>query len=360
MSSDERLPLSGVVLLEAMDAKAPAALWLAAGLCGRVAADLGATVLRIEPAEGDPLRRMPPFVGRVGAAYAFLTAGKRLIRSAQAEQMFADLSRRATAVILDDARYRQRTSALAQTLPIVIGTGDDAPSSEFTVEALSGLLDLVGDPEREPLRLGGHQTAYAAGLAAFLGLIGALARNDKDKARGPVRISLLETMVWLNWKTLGLVARSGETPTRPGATAEWLVVPCADGFVALVYRTTEWEALLSLANDARLREDRFQSAEGRRLHAGELNTFLSDVFSGMTRAEVREAALKKGLPLGPVWSPQELVGDPHMQARDFFHDALIDGIAAQMPRLPVRWNGRSFEPTAATVMSDAALREFAR
>jgi crotonobetainyl-CoA:carnitine CoA-transferase CaiB-like acyl-CoA transferase len=279
-----------------------------------------------------------------------------LIRSAQAGQMFADLSRSATAVIVDDARFRKNADALTETLPIVIRMGDDAPASEFTIEALSGLLDLVGDPEREPLRLGGHQTAYAAGLAAYLGMIGALARGDGKQARGPVRVSLLETAVWLNWKTLGTASRNGESPTRPGATAEWHVVACADGFAALVYRTPEWEAMLAVANDARLREERFQSAEGRRAHGRELNRILAEAFAGMTRVEIRNISLKKGLPLGPVWSPSELIGDAHMRARDFFSDVAIDGIAAKMPRLPVRWNGLSFVPAPATNATEAELR----
>ncbi|MBI3197597.1 MAG: CoA transferase, partial [Rhodospirillales bacterium] len=49
------------------------------------------------------------------------------------------------------------------------------PVSEFAILALGGLLHMVGEPERKPLRLGGHQASYAAGLTAFTGLAAALA-----------------------------------------------------------------------------------------------------------------------------------------------------------------------------------------
>ena len=53
------------------------------------------------------------------------------------------------------------------------------------------------------------------------------------------------------------------------------------------------------------------------------------------------------LPLGPVWFPAELLDDPHMRARDFFHPTTdSNGKTVFLPRLPVRWNGTHFDPGA--------------
>ena len=64
------------------------------------------------------------------------------------------------------------------------------PVSEFTILALGGLLHMVGEPERKPLRLGGHQASYAAGLTAFTGLTAALAARDAGhKAPAGARVA---------------------------------------------------------------------------------------------------------------------------------------------------------------------------
>src|SRR5262249_21733708 len=73
------------------------------------------------------------------------------------------------------------------------------PVSEFTLLALAGLLHMVGEPERKPLRLGGHQASYAAGLTAFTGLSAALAARDAGQTAPSVRVSLAEVLQWVNW-----------------------------------------------------------------------------------------------------------------------------------------------------------------
>lgn len=322
-------PLADITIIEAVRSDAPPALALAAGLCGRIAADLGA---RVMCAEGGALR------DENDAVRAFLGVGKKRLHGAETATLVRDFASSATAIVVDDASYRAVAGDFGDAIPVVIAMhrqGESRPASEFTVEAQSGLLDLVGDPEREPLRLGGHQTAYAAGLAAYLGLIAALSRRTPAQ-RGPVRVNVLDVAVWLNWKTLGATLRNGTSPTRPGKRAEWAVAACADGHVALVYRAAEWKALLAATDDARLRDERFQSGPGRRANAAELNAILADVFSRMTRSELRDLALNRRLPFGPVWSPAELLDDAHMRAREFFKDG--------MPRLPVLWNGRTFAP----------------
>ena len=52
------------------------------------------------------------------------------------------------------------------------------PVSELAIQALGGLMHMVGEPERKPLKLGGHQASYAAGLTAFTGLTAALAARE--------------------------------------------------------------------------------------------------------------------------------------------------------------------------------------
>jgi crotonobetainyl-CoA:carnitine CoA-transferase CaiB-like acyl-CoA transferase len=336
------LPLADVTVIEAIGPDAPEAIRLAAALAGRIAADLGATVVRIEAAQRDGQGKRPPLPLPLGL-------GKRTLRcgAGQAAELLADTVGPASAILIDRQFHRQVSGRVGSALPVVLSmTADDTDrsESELTVAARSGMLDIVGDPARAPLRLGGHQTAYAGGLAAYLALVSGLTRRSPEQRTEPVHVSLLDVSVWLNWKTLGMVEVAKMSPTRAGMGADWVIVPCKDGYVATVYRFNEWPALKAATKDARLEDERFRTPAGRRANARELNGILADIFANMTRDEIKAMSIAHKLPLGPVWTPAELLDDPHMVARGFFHATETASGTVRLPRLPVRWNGQNFEP----------------
>lgn len=342
-----RGPLSGLAVIEAIGPDAPASLALAAGLAGRVAADLGADVTRLLIDD------------EVRPEDAFLDLRKRAIVTSSAEwgSTLADLLPAAAAVLCDSGVEHAGTN-FGAALPVILGMSRDTPlqGSELTLEARSGLLDMVGDPDRDPLRLGGHQTAYAGGLAAYLALITALVRRQAGEASGPVRVNLLDVAVWLNWKTLGMAARTGAAPHRLGQLAEWIVVPCTDGHAALVYRANDWDRLLEVLDDPRLAHPRFATPAGRTSHRGELNEIFAELFGRLSRANVHQLAIRSKLPLGPVWAPGELLDDPQMLARGFFRPT-EDG-ASLVPSLPAVWNGvRPSAEVPATTIAAAPARK---
>ena len=342
-------PLAGATVIEVVSDECPTALRLAASLAARVAADLGARVIKLEPPGGDPIRRLPPFCGDHSAVFAFLNAGKKSVATgpiAAHNRHLARLLERADAVILDDGLDRALAlpvgappvrSVLSLLAPHV---ADAPPHTEFTLMALGGLLDIVGEPDREPLRLGGHQLAYAAGLAAYGGLVAGLLRKPAPEV---ARISMLDVAVWLNWKSAASFACLGEISTRAGRGTEWPVLLCADGFVALVYQSSDWSALCALVGDPRMQEPRFSTAAGRREHARDLADIIESMFRRHTRDELQRLALERRLPLGPVWDVAELRSDPQFLARDFLATVRLgdDGSVA-MPRLPLLWNGEAF------------------
>jgi crotonobetainyl-CoA:carnitine CoA-transferase CaiB-like acyl-CoA transferase len=235
-------------------------------------------------------------------------------------------------VLVSDAGLPARGIQAARVCAVLSMDGTpagDIAQSEFTIEARAGLLDVVGDPDRSPLRLGGHQTAYAAGLAAFTGMMAALCQPALPEGPRHVRVSLLETAIWLNWKGLAVVQRTGKAPRRAGGLGEWPVLPCADGHVVAVHRVQEWARLQALVDDPVLREERFQTVAGRRAHRADLNAVLARFFAPMTRAEIHAMALLQKFPFGPVWTPEELRADAQMLARGVF--------AGPLPRVPVIW-----------------------
>ena len=321
------LPLSDLVLVESVGEAAPPALAAAIGMCGRVAADLGAAVTRLTYADDTP--------------EPFLHAGKRSLRAhgPEVRSLQAGLVEPAH-VLVSDVQWPAALAPRQVHVTVSMDGLDStvAPQSEFTIEARSGLLEIVGDPARAPLRLGGHQTAYAAGLAAFTAAAAALCQPPLPEGARHARVSLLETAIWLNWKSIAVAALTGNSPKRAGAKAEWPVLPCADGYVAVVHRAQEWSRLRQIVDTPEIRAERFQSVLGRREHRAELNIILARYFGPLTRADIHALSLQHKMPFGAVWTPDELRGDPQMTIRCMFRSVSGEGGERRLPRLPVLWN----------------------
>ncbi|WP_421994250.1 CoA transferase [Roseococcus sp.] len=324
-------PLAGrrVLDLGALCAQRPHGL--AASMAARLCASYGAEVVRPLPEGGEPLAQAAPLLPAGGSALdRFLNLGKQ---SGPATGRF-------DVAIGDDAAL----SAHAAGVPIrarisVFGPGEDPPMSELGLLALSGLLGIVGEAEGPPARLAGHQPAYAAGLAACTGILAALRAGGEEV----VDVSLIDVATWLNWKVAAGVLVLGSSPVRGGARADWYTVPVKDGHVALVYQEKDWPGLRAVVGDARLEEERFSTAAGRRQHRVEFLAILGPWFLARTRAEVTAAAQSRRVPVGPVKWPAELLADAQNRARGFLG---ADG----MPVLPIGWNGRRVTPE----MTDAA------
>ena len=124
------LPLSGFLIVEASSDDGPLALRLATSLAGRVCADLGAEVIKLEPQDGDPVRRIPPLVGGVGATFVFLNAGKKSVTVAPREHdsVLTNLFRRADAAIVDDRLAGQVGAGLPPVATVVSMFGDGIPA----------------------------------------------------------------------------------------------------------------------------------------------------------------------------------------------------------------------------------------
>ncbi len=123
-----------------------------------------------------------------------------------------------------------------------------------------------------------------------------------------------------------------------------------------MYQEGDWAALCQLAGDKRLANPDYARRDGRLPHFGTIARIIEQSFAGMTRREIHASAQALRLPLGPVWSEEELVADPHNIARGFIATAMLpDGQAVSMPRLPVLWNGESFSPGPVPALGRDAL-----
>lgn len=309
-------PFAGkrVLDLSALAAQRPHALAIA--MAARLAGSFGAEVVR-PPADGDLLATMPPLLPDGSSAVArFLLAG----RAAASTGSF-------DAAIGDSDALRDMDAPLAIRIS-VFGAGDDPPMSELGLMALSGIIGAVQPLQPVPARLGGHQAAYAGGLAAFTALAAGLRTGRPDTAD----ISLFDVACWLNWKQAATVLLLGSPAEGTQRRSDWHTMKAADGHVALVYMPKDWPALRDMIDDPRLREPRFALQRDRLVHLDELDALMAPWFAARTRAEITREAQARRIPVGPVLTPSELLQDRQHQARGFLAP---DG----MPRLPLLWDG---------------------
>ena len=365
--SEPSLPLQRFTVVELNAPGVPLCLRLATSLAGKIAADLGAEVLKVEPPGGDPVRQAPPLLhGGASALFQFLNTSKRsLVLDLASDAGRASLSKlldRAHACLFEEPATVATLVRASQATPIEIAAfpiemdAASRPVSELAIQALGGLMHMIGEPARKPLKLAGYQASYAAGLTAFTGLAAALAARDAGQHAPSVRVSLAEVMQWVNWKAASGAAATGTSPGREGRNSEFQIVPCRDGHVAVVYTVTQWPATRDLIGDPRLTDPKFNTRTGRRQNIAELYAIITPWFADKTRAEIQKTAQGKGVPFGPIFTPGELLATDQYVTRAFLAE-MVDPQAGKLliPQLPVQWNGRSFAPRPAPALDDKEL-----
>ncbi len=340
------LPLAGRTIVEHVRPGSSEVTRRAIAIAGRIAADLGASVVRYVDSHA------PPRSGDA-AADLFLNAGKREVAAIDRGSS-ADID-----AVLSDAPVQLPGQMADRAINVVVSSGMPAhlgiPEAEVTdaaILALSGMLDLVGHPDEAPVPLGGHQAAGIAGLAAFSGLMAALAKRENGGGGSTVLVSALEACLWSNWKSFAERLYVGRTPSRQGHLAEWQAVACRDGFAAFVYLEKDWPAVARMIGDSRLTKPPLDSQAGRRADMAKVYEIVRPWYATRTRAEIFAAARKEGLPIAPVLSVRELIDDPQYAAQKFFAAPVgtIEASDARVPTIPTVWNGERFPPLPQHVM----------
>ncbi|HEX4894673.1 MAG TPA: CoA transferase [Hyphomicrobiaceae bacterium] len=326
---NDKLPLAGFNFVEHVEPRSSEVTLRAIALAGRIAADLGATVSRWT-AGADPL-------AACAVDHRFLNGGKLTgeVDTAGTRAVLADASS-ALPLWLDATPVKVLVSP---GVPAEMGIAESSVT-DTTILALSGLLDLMGDPAEAPVPLGGHQASGVAGLAAFSGLMAALAAGRPET----VRVSALEACLWSNWKSYAERLYMGRTPTRQGKLAEWQALPCRDGYATLIFLEKDWPAVCRMIGDPRLSMPPLDTQAGRRADMGAVYAIARPWFASRTKAEIYKAARAEGLPMAPVLTVRDVLDDSQFAAQRFF--APIDpgaGAGAPLaPTIPTVWNGQRF------------------
>src|SRR3978361_777221 len=173
-------------------------------------ADLGAEVVKVEGRAGDDTRTwMPPTRGETSTYYLGINRGKRSIaldlRAPDDATLARELARRADVVIENlrpggMTKYGLDYDAVKADNPGVVyaslagfgsGRGAPVPGYALRVQAISGLMDLTGDPDGEPFRAGISVFDVMAGLHATIGVLAAIHAREETGRGQNVEVSLL-------------------------------------------------------------------------------------------------------------------------------------------------------------------------
>ena len=354
---------------------------IAGPYCTKLLADFGAEVIKIErPAEGDPARRMGPFVGdeqhpEKSLLFLYLNTSKLSVtldlKSDASKDIIVKLAAQSD-ILVENFRPGVLASLgldyeiLSRSNPGLVmasisnfgqtGPYRDYQATEIVEYALGGLGYVFGSDRREPLKHALNQAQFKAGVNAA-GATSIALYHQRLTGRGQwVDVSIQECIAAGLRDTIDLYtytggirgrqpAHSAEIPRTPFQTRDGYVVPVTLGGV-------DWDTVAEFVGRPELREEKFSTPEGRLENAAELNAIVSEAFARRDKFEVFDAShQRRGFIYGVVQSPEDVVANPQYLHRGFFADvehpvagkAAYPGAPFKMSGTP--WRARSAAPT---------------
>ncbi len=336
---------------------------LAGPWAGQILADLGADVIKVESPEGDDTRKWgPPFVREGEAAYFHsCNRGKRSVvidfRAPEGQAAVKQLAA-ASDVLIENfkvgglARYGLDYPTLARINPRLIycsvtGFGQTGPYAaragyDFIIQGMSGIMDLTGEPDGLPQKMGVAFADIFTGTYAVIGIQAALQQRERTGVGQHIDMALMDSMVGVLANQALNYLSSGQSPHRLGNAhpniVPYQVFAVADGHVILAVgndrqfgRLCEYLGLPGIAADTR-----FQTNSARVANRDVLIPLLSQALRKCRREDVLRAMEEQGTPAGPINTVAEAFADPQV-----VHRKMLFEMAGSIPgvRIPIRMSG---------------------
>ena len=339
--------------------------YIAGPYCASLLAGLGAEVIKVErPSVGDGARRLGPFPGdephlEKSGLFSYLNLGKKGITLNLKSEAGKDAFRKLVAktdVLIENFEPRVMPSlgleyeTLRELNPSLImvsisnfgqsGPYRDYKGYEITLNALGGIQSEIGEPDREPLKLGGQQMQFQAGLVAAAATMGAVCYRDVTGTGQHIDLAIVEIAASIMGYALTVyqytgyhAVRNGTRPPNRGFRSKdapppnprhpsvypIVILPCKDGYVCIDVETPQqWLNLCDMMGRPELKEDPRFSATMRGVYADEVDAILMDYLKTKTQQEVFEEASDWRVPCGIVNNMAQLFHNPQHRARGFF------------------------------------------
>jgi len=318
---------------------------LAGPWIGQTLADLGADVIKVESPEGDDTRRWgPPFIDadgeRAAAYFHACNRGKRSIvadfSTARGCEIVRRLAAQADVLIenfrigslkkfgLDEKRLRGLNPRLVYCS--ITGFGQTGPYAEragydFLIQGMSGYMDITGDPNGEPQKVGVAISDLFTALYGVIAIEAALIAREKTGRGQHIDLALLDTMgAMLANQAMNYLA-SGVAPKRMGNAhpniAPYQTFPAADGYVIVaVGNDAQFSRLCGvLGLETLAADERFASNPSRVANRLALEREVAARTRLRRRDELITALGEAVVPAGPINTIANLFADPQFIAR---------------------------------------------
>ena len=366
-----RKPLDGVKVLELGN-------FVAAPFAGKIFGEFGAEVIKVEdPKRGDSLRNWRVMHKGTSLWWYVHARNKKSItldlREQEGQEMVRELAKEADVIIenfrpgtlekwgigyedikkINPSIIMTRISGYGQTGPYrdKVGFGSVA-------ESMGGLRYLTGFPDRPPVRVGLAIGDSIAGLYAVIGTLMALRARDNDPLRRGqyVDVALNEAVFSLLEGVLPEYDMKGIIKERTGATLEGIAPSntymCKDGKYIVIAANSDsiFKRFMNAIGRTDLAENpTYLNNQGRAQNAEYLDDIIEKWTKLYPQKEVQRILDEAGVPVGPIYSIEDIVNDEHFQARDMLQtvtlpdgeSVLVPGIVPKLSETPgsIEWIG---------------------
>jgi crotonobetainyl-CoA:carnitine CoA-transferase CaiB-like acyl-CoA transferase len=360
---------------------------VAGPFCARLLADFGADVVKVEQPGGDAVRSMGKRKDGRSLYAASIFRNKRLVSIDLRRPEGQQLARRLCAgadVVVENFRpgtlerwglgYEDLSRANPGLVMVRIsGYGQDGPYSQrpgygVVCEAVSGIREITGDPDRPPARVAVSMTDYISGLYGAFGATMALLNRERtgrgqviDTALYETAFSFMEPHIPAFQQLQHVARRAG--PRLPDHTPNSLY-PTADGRYIQITAGSQgvFQRLATVMNRYDLLDDpRFATPTARSEHEDETDAVVADWTSGLALEDAERILQDSAIPAARIYDMADIFADPHYKARDmiaFPDDPVLGPIAMAnvVPRLSgtpggVRWPGHEIGEDTVDVMT---------
>lgn len=339
-------PLAGLRILDLADEKGE--------LCGRLLADLGAEVIRVERPGGARSRRLPPFApdGETSLYFAFRNAGKRsLVLDLEAEadrERLLDLCDEADVVIESEgpgaldalgvgpAAMLQRSPALVVTSISDFGCSGpyrDFAGTDMVGFAMGGMMFRAGAPERPPVVAPGALAYDTAGATAAMATLLAYWQRLATGRGQHLDISVMESVANLSDWALPNFSLNAQAGQRAGAGI-YTLYRCSDGWVRMIVLVKHhWRRLLEwMGNPEELSDPKLDDFIQRLLHMPAIEAVVEKFTADKEMVAIARELQELGIPATPLFAPDRAIANEHTEARGSFAPLAVgEGLVARAP-----------------------------
>jgi len=325
---------------------------------GLVLADLGAEVIKVEPAgKGDPTR----YLQSTGAGFfASFSRNKKSVTLDLASEQGIEAAKKliGTAdVFLENFRPGALEAkglgydALSKANPRLIycslkgfltGPYEKRTALDEVVQMMSGLAYMTG-PVGKPLRAGAPVNDMMGGMFGAIAILAALRERDLTGKGQYVQSGLFENAAWLVSTHMMQHVVSGKEPEPMSAGKRawgvYDIFDSADGVRIFIGVVTErqWEIFTKALGELELMDPAYATNNQRSLARETLIPLVNKLLRKHSIAQLEKICEEGGLPFARIQTPSDLFDDPHLNAGGMIALTLPDGTPTRIPALPMQF-----------------------